>query len=617
MGQPLPVFVASGGINSAGRTSAGHAHARLVEPRLAAARRDRLLASLRELRGLPAATDADEVLAGTLIRRVEPAHFDPAAVRFNRRMRSDGEQPLVVTMPRRSLPSPLPPGWTVASESGTQVRVVLAGPQEFLLPATRESEVKAASQLPSGFDPGSRYPSRNHPRGLQMAVYAASDALGDLGIDWETLRRRVTPEQLCVYAGSAMGQLDEAGTGGMLKARLSGQRATSKNLPLGLAEMPADFLNAYVFGSLGTTGASLGACASFLYNLRHAVHDIRSGRARVAVVGAAEAPVTAEIMEGYAAMGALATDKELRALDGLAADAEPDYRRACRPFAENCGFTVAESAQVLVLFDDALALELGAALRGAAVDVFVDADGYKKSISGPGVGNYVTVARALAAVRAVAGDAALRRGGLVQAHGTGTPQNRVSESQILDRCAAAFRIERWPVAALKCFLGHSLAAASADQVAMTLDSWQTGLLPGIATVDAIAEDVAGTHLDFCLEHRELDPQQQDWALINAKGFGGNNATATLLGPGRTLAMLRARHGARAIADWERAADGVRVRRAEHDAAALRGEAPVRYLFDHGVLGDADVAFTGDAVQVGDSTVSLAYASPFADMGDDG
>ncbi len=89
------------------------------------------------------------------------------------------------------------------------------------------------------------------------------------------------------------GSLDNAGAGGMMKARYTGQRVTSKYCPLSLAEMPADFINAYVLGSLGSTGASLGACASFLYNLRHGIDDIRSGRARVAFIGAAEAPVNA------------------------------------------------------------------------------------------------------------------------------------------------------------------------------------------------------------------------------------------------------------------------------------------------------------------------------------
>ena len=55
-------------------------------------------------------------------------------------------------------------------------------------------------------------------------------------------------------------------------------------------------------------------------------------------------------MDGFGTMGALATDKGLRQLDGLADSQTPDHRRACRPFAENCGFTIAESAQAIVLF---------------------------------------------------------------------------------------------------------------------------------------------------------------------------------------------------------------------------------------------------------------------------
>ena len=48
---------------------------------------------------------------------------------------------------------------------------------------------------------------------------------------------------------------------------------------------PADFVNAYVLGNVGCTGAIAGACASFLYNLRLAVEDIQSGRRRLVVVG--------------------------------------------------------------------------------------------------------------------------------------------------------------------------------------------------------------------------------------------------------------------------------------------------------------------------------------------
>jgi acetoacetyl-[acyl-carrier protein] synthase len=446
-----------------------------------------------------------------------------------------------------------------------------------------------------------------------MTVCAASDALGNLGIDWQALQQRVPADQISVYAGSAMGQLDSNGAGGMLKARYNGKRVTSKYCPLSLAEMPSDFINAYVLGTMGATGATLGACASFLYNLRNGIADIRAGRARVAFVGSAEAPINAEVMEGYAAMGALATDKELRGLDGLGAEVEPDHRRACRPFAENCGFTIAESAQMLVLFDDELAMEMGATVFGAATDVFVNADGFKKSISGPGVGNYITMAKATAAARAMVGEKALRSGGIVQAHGTGTPQNRVTESEILSRTATAFGIEHWPVAAIKCYLGHSLGAASGDQVNATLGMWHHGVIPGISTIDGLAGDVRTEHLAFSREHREFDPAQAAYAIVNSKGFGGNNATATLLSPAVTRRMLQARYSDREWARWQHANEAVLAAREAHDEGMTRGTVAPVYRFDDGVLADGDVEMGDREMRIGDYQVNLDLASPYADM----
>ena len=154
-----------------------------------------------------------------------------------------------------------------------------------------------------------------------MAVAGASDAIHSLGVSWETICAAVRPDEIGTYASCAMGQLSEEGLGGMLRAALLGGRATAKQLPLGLNSMPADFVNAYVLGSLGHTEAITGACASFLYNLHAAVRDIRRGVRRVALVGGAEAPVTPEIVEGFANMNALAKE------DAMARLGDPDPRR--------------------------------------------------------------------------------------------------------------------------------------------------------------------------------------------------------------------------------------------------------------------------------------------------
>ena len=613
--QRLPVIVGFGGINAAGRASGHHAYARMTHSALSAAQQSRTLDSLATLMGLEGGEPHQQfILDHTLVRRIEASHFDVDAVRWNQRLPTDGDsQPASFDLERKYLPDIIPPHWEVKGTSVTHVNVQIVGQQDFLLPTYREFDVKSAGQLPSGFEPGTLYPSRNHPRGLQMTVYAASDALGSIGLDWETISSRVAPDQISVYAGSAMGQLDSAGAGGMIKSRYNGQRVTSKYCPLSFAEMPADFINAYVLGSLGSTGASLGACASFLYNLRHGIDDIRNGRARVVFVGAAEAPITPEILEGYSAMGALATEKGLRNLDGLQAGEACDFRRACRPFAENCGFTIAESSQMVVLFDDELAMELGATVFGAAIDVFVNADGHKKSISGPGVGNYITMAKSVAAARAIIGDKALRRGGLVQAHGTGTPQNRVSEAEILSRTAQAFGIDEWPVIAAKCYLGHSIGSAAGDQISTTLGIWHHGILPGITTIAGIAADVRQDHLAFSTEHREVDIAEQKYAIINSKGFGGNNASASLMSPLATQRMLQTRYSGQAWKKWEQANERVRERQQAYDDGMIAGTVSPVYKFDHGVLGDGDVKVGAQQLTIGPHTVRLDQVSPYDDM----
>ena len=265
------------------------------------------------------------------------------------------------------------------------------------------------------------------------------------------------------------------------------------------------------------------------------------------------------------------------------------------------------------MFDDELAMELGATIFGSAVDVFVNADGHKKSISGPGVGNYITMAKAVAAARAIVGDKALRRGGLVQAHGTGTPQNRVSEAEILSRTAQAFGIEEWPVIAAKCYLGHSIGSAAGDQISTTLGIWHHGILPGITTIDAIAADVRQEHLAFSTEHREVDIAEQKYAVINSKGFGGNNASACLMSPTATRQMLQARYSRQVWDKWEQANECVRERQQGYDDGMIAGTVSPVYKFDHGVFADSDVEVGMQQLTIGGHTVRLDQASPYDDM----
>ena len=568
----LPIIVASGGINTAGRTSHRHAHHRLVFDSLDQAKRDE---TARALTAMMDAQDVDEVLGGTLVRKIERGYFDPSAIPTNHRFRVDDVHGVVN----------LAPDGFATSRATDALRGLSSGDTIYVA-SEREFEVSVAGQLPSGFDPGALYTSRNHPRGLQMSIYAMSDALADLGLDWDQLTADLPPDAVSVYVSSSMGQLDEAATGGMLTAALRGERVLAKNCPLGFAEMPGDFLNAYVLKSLGQTGPALGACATFLYNLQRGVDDIRSGRARIAVVGASEAPILPSLMDGYVAMGALATDKELRALQGIDAEGPFDHRSACRPFGDNCGFVMAESAQILVLMDDELALEQGAPVLGAVPFVSVHADGAKKSIPGPGPGNYLTMARAAQAARDIVGDTVFRSQGLVMAHGTGTPQNRTTESAIMSTVAKAMGVSDWRISAIKSHTGHSLGAAGGDQLSALLGVWDSGWIPGIGTIEHVAEDVETDRLSFLLENAPTN--QCAYSLVNSKGFGGNNATATVMSPAVSHSLLKGLHGERALDAWQSRFETTQQRRQDIEASRLSGDWQPLYRFNDGVLDESDI-----------------------------
>lgn len=609
----LPVIVGFGGVNAAGRSSFHHGYRRLVFDALATDKQQQTLASLAQMMAVAddAADREQQLLLGTLIRQLDPGVLDANAVDYNHMLKlGNGDaQTATFLLKARYLPAQIPAHWSLETCDTDSVRVTVSGAQNLLVPSQRALKAQAAGQLPSGFDPGKLYASRNHPRGLQMTVYGASDALGSMGIDWETVLAQVSPDQISVYAGSGMSQLDANGNGGMMSARFNGKRVTSKQCPLGFAEMPADFINAYLLGSLGTTGTSMGACASFLYNLRSGIMDIQSGQSRVVVVGNSEAPIVPDIIEGYGAMGALATDKELTELDG----GTLNYRRACRPFGENRGFTLAESAQFIVLFDDSLAVDLGAQIHGAVTDVFVNADGFKKSISAPGAGNYLTVARALASAKALVGDKAVQQRSFVQAHGTGTPQNRVTESDVLNTVAKQFGIDSWPVVAVKNYLGHSIGVAGADQLVASLGVWEEGILPGITSIDKPAEDVHRSNLQISNKHQDVGVSAMDVAVINAKGFGGNNASATLLSPSITQKIVSNKHKGKAWKKYSGAVEQTRLQAQQYDTSVIAGQSSPSYHYDCGVIGGEELDFSSDAVKTPryGKAVSLKPESPYA------
>jgi len=627
----LPVVVGFGGYNAAGRSSSHQAFRRMILESLPAEEQIDTVVSLaclmaqvtkegegyRDQQGaLLSALEVDqrfrqEVLNGTLIRKIEL--FDPAKVPGHKKisLTEDANQPVQFSMLKRDLPKVPPQDWEIRDLENGTVEITACGSSQYLVESHYELIAKAAGQLPSGFNPADHYNSRFHPRSLQMALLGASDAVHSIGIPWESVAKSVSPDEVGVYSSSALSQMTEEGFGGLLQARLRGGRTTAKQVPLGLNSMPADFINAYVLGSVGHTEAITGACASFLYVLQAAVRDIRSGRRRVAILGNAEAAVTPEISEGFANMSALGSDENLCKLDGTET---PDWRRASRPFGHNCGFTLSEATQYIVLMDDALAIELGADIHGAVPEVFINADGVKKSISAPGVGNYISFSKAVAAAVNIVGTESVRKHSFVHAHGSSTPANRTTESQLIERVAQAFDIYDWPVTAIKAYVGHSLSTASGDQLISALGTFKYQMIPGIKTIAEVAPDVAQERLRFPLQDMDVSGNKMDVAFINSKGFGGNNATAVLLSPAKVEEMLAVRYADR-FNDYLSQRDSTRAVAKQYARQADAAQLDVIYRFGEPLIDEEGVTITTEGIHIPGFArdVSFDLENPWQDM----
>jgi acetoacetyl-[acyl-carrier protein] synthase len=631
MSVSLPLIVGYGGYNAAGRSSSHQAFRRMILESLPENQQQSTVVSLACLMGLVKASEhgyessdgqildatqvnqkfRNTVLSGTLVRKI--SSFDPSAVSGNKKvsLNASAESQPAFIIAKRDLPTVTPKHWQLTDLQDGTFEVKLSEDSDLLVSSDYELAAKAAGELPQGFDPADHYNARFHPRTLQMALMGASDALHSVGLEWQTIADAVKPDQIGVYSSSGFSQMSEEGFGGLFQARLKGGRTTAKQVPMGLNSMPADFINAYVLGSVGHTEAITGACATFLYCLQAAVRDIRSGVRRVAIVGNAESAIMPEVSEGFSNMSALGSDENLAKLDG--AD-RPDWRRASRPFGENCGFTLAEGTQYVVLMDDALTVELGADVHGAIPEIFINADGVKKSISAPGVGNTISFAKAVASAVSIVGKETVQNNSFVHAHGSSTPANRTTESNLINRVAEAFDINDWPVTAVKSYVGHTISTASGDQLMSALGTFKYQIIPGIKTISKVADDVNQQHTVFPLQDMDMSDKNMHVAFINSKGFGGNNATAMVLSPQQAEKMMAARYGEQLEAYFAKR----ETTRNNAEAYANRADAAeldVVYRFGESLVDEDKVSITKEGISIPGYAQEVAFdlENPFSDM----
>jgi 3-oxoacyl-[acyl-carrier-protein] synthase II len=329
-------------------------------------------------------------------------------------------------------------------------------------------------------------------RNSQLAASAAIEAVKDAGLD---LEREVSHRVGCCI-GCAAGDYNELEE--QHKNFLSrGANAISPFcVPKVIPNMPT-CQAAIALGVHGPNFAAVSACASGAHSIGMALNLLRAGQADVMLAGGAESTMTAYVLNGYAAMGALSRRNDAPT-------------QASRPFDKGRdGFVMAEGAAVLVLETLDHAQSRGAEPIAEVAGFGMTSDAFGIAQPDPN-GTWAAKAMTLALE-----DARLNASevGYINAHGTSTPANDRSESKAI---LSAFAPPP-PVSSIKSMIGHALGASGAIAAAATALTVRYGIIP--PTINYEVPDEA-CPLDVVPNvAREV---RVNAAISNSFGFGGQN-----------------------------------------------------------------------------------------------
>ena len=363
------------------------------------------------------------------------------------------------------------------------------------LPVKIAGEVKDFNPSDFGIEPAF---ARKQDRFTLFAVAAAYQAMQESGLS-AAEDGNIDPFRLGVYVGSGIGgfttQVKE--TEKILK---DGPKWVS---PLFIPTMIANIAS----GNIAIRNKAYGpclpvvtACATSTHAIGEAYRAIRHGYAEAIIAGGSEAVILPLALAGFANAKALTKAED------------PKY--ASLPFsADREGFVLAEGAAVLVLeeYEHAKA-------RGA--QIIAEICGYGNTCDA----FHVTAPRPDGSTQAAAIRMALDQAGYtsedvlyINAHGTGTALNDVSETQAF-KLALGEDAYKAHISSTKGAMGHMLGAAGAAEAVATVLALKNGMVPPTT-------NLTNPDPELDLDYTPCTPVSAELtiALSDSLGFGGHNS----------------------------------------------------------------------------------------------
>ncbi len=342
-----------------------------------------------------------------------------------------------------------------------------------------------------GYDPQQHFEERQidmMDRFAQFALIAARQALADSGL-------KIDPElsgKTAVVTGSCVGGQTSADAGFVGLYLKGSPRVHPLLIPRTMANAGASHIS-MEFGISGPAFTISTACSSANHAMGQAFWMVRSGQVDAAITGGSEAPFSLGLLKSWEAMRVVSHD-------------------TCRPFSkERRGLILGEGAAMLVLESMDKALARGARIYGEIVGFGMSADA--GHITSP------TLHGPVSAIKAALSDAGLapEQIAYINAHGTGTVNNDVTETQAI-REVFGKHADRLAVSSTKSMHGHALGAAGALEAVATVMAMREKIIPPTANYTTPDPDC-----DLDIVPNQARPAEIEFALSNSFAFGGLNA----------------------------------------------------------------------------------------------
>jgi 3-oxoacyl-[acyl-carrier-protein] synthase II len=351
-----------------------------------------------------------------------------------------------------------------------------------------------------GFDEG-KYVDRKEARRLdpylKYAIATSVMAVEDAALD----PARVDGTRFGVLIGSGIGGITTLIEGEDVLRTKGVDRVSPFVIPMLIVNMAAGLVSMR-FGAKGPNSSVVTACATGNHAIGDAYKIIERGDADVMIAGGAEAIIVPLTIAGFCAMKAMSTRND-----------EPE--KASRPFdAGRDGFVCGEGAGIVVLEALEHAVRRDARIYGEIVGYGMTGDAHHMTAPDP-EGDGATRAMQLALT-----DAGIEPGavGYVNAHGTSTPYNDKFETIAIKRVFGE-HARKLAVSSTKSMTGHLLGAAGGIEAIATTLAIYHGLLP-----PTINYETPDPECDLDYVPNQARKVDVEYALSNAFGFGGTNAT---------------------------------------------------------------------------------------------